>query len=418
MNNILEFIYRKIGEKMMYTIIIIVVIFLIVNLPGYVRKYLMQQLADESGKAADNLQVSQLNLLSKIEWLRFYPLKKFFLGLLWCVCLYISVRGVFLTLNDPRKTFIFLTVLFWVITILSARKIWQYIKLPYHAIPVLNKIKTKEELKESLQGECFEKVMFEHKMLRKYFPVLISKNWVIIDGFLISRNEVKKIYFLHESPVWNYEQIRLVYFNDEEFRFPCEKKYADANRQTEISELLHKISPEVIEKAEDTNTSKKKDKSIVYWDMNYKGKFRRTLWFIPIVIILCFVTPLFMGRFWFIYDTILVFVLIWQLKHTYKMMKIEQEKSREPNESENKKYMIDMKNVHMYCYLLAIKDETNVYKAIIEAGTSEEESMLIWLDDFNFPKEEIEDIKEEIEKYFAVKNIHCIFKPGNRIKNC
>lgn len=62
--------------------------------------------------------------------------------------------------------------------------------------------------------------------------------------------------------------------------------------------------------------------------MNYKGKFRRTLWFIPIVIILCFVTPLFMGRFWFIYDAILVFVLIWQLKHTYKMMKIEQEKSR------------------------------------------------------------------------------------------
>lgn len=84
--NNLEFIYRKIGEKMMYTIIIIVVIFLIVNLPGYVRKHLMQQLADESGKAADGIQVSQLNLLSKIEWLRFYPLKKFFLGLLWCVC--------------------------------------------------------------------------------------------------------------------------------------------------------------------------------------------------------------------------------------------------------------------------------------------------------------------------------------------
>lgn len=59
MNNILEFIYRKIGEKMMYGIIFVVILFLIVNLPGYVRKHLMQQLADESGKAADNLQVSQ-----------------------------------------------------------------------------------------------------------------------------------------------------------------------------------------------------------------------------------------------------------------------------------------------------------------------------------------------------------------------
>ena len=33
-----------------------------------------------------------------------------------------------------------------------------------------------------------------------------------------------------------------------------------------------------------------KDKSIIYWNMNYKGKFRRTLWFIPLVVILCFLT--------------------------------------------------------------------------------------------------------------------------------
>lgn len=150
--------------------------------------------------------------------------------------------------------------------------------------------------------------------------------------------------------------------------------------------------------------------------MNYKGKFRRTLWFILIVIILCFLTPVFMGRFWLIYDIVLVIVLILQLRYTYKMMKLEQEKSKEPNESGNKKYIIDMKNVHMYCYLLAIKDQTHVYKAIIEAGTGDGDSMLIWLDDFNFPKEEIENIKEEIELYFVAKNIHCIFKPGNRIK--
>lgn len=167
--------------------------------------------------------------------------------------------------------------------------------------------------------------------------------------------------------------------------------------------------PVVIEKAEDTNIARKKDKSIIYWDMNYKGKFRRTLWFIPVVIILCFTTPLFMGRFWFIYDIILVIVLILQLRSTYKMMKIEEEKSKEPNESENKKYIIDMKNIHMYCYLLAIKDETHVYKAVIEAVPDEKESKMIWLDDFNFPQEEIEDIKKEIEMYFATRNINCIF---------
>ena len=191
--------------------------------------------------------------------------------------------------------------------------------MPYHSVPVLNHVKTKEELKEALQGECFEKVQFEHKMLRKYVPVLISENWVVIAGRLIPRTGVEKIYYFHESPIVNYEQIRIIY----------------ELRQKEISNLLHKISPEVIEKAETTNTSRKKDKSVIYWNMNYKGKFRRTLWFIPVVIILCFITPLFMGSFWFIYDIILVVVLIWQLRYTYKMMKIEEQKLKRENKNVN-----------------------------------------------------------------------------------
>lgn len=320
---------------MMYGIIFVAILFLIANLPGYIRKHLMHQIADESRKATDSLQLSQLNLLSKIEWLRFYPLKKFLLGALWIVCLFIAIRGIFITLNDPRKTFIFLTVLFWMITILTARKIWRYIRLPYHSVPVLNRIKTKDELKELLQGEYFEKVLFQNDILRKYLYALISENWVIINGFLISRKEVKKIYFLHESPISNYEEFRFIYFNGEEFCLFTGKWSANANRQAEISELLHKISPEVIEKAETTNTSRKKDKSVIYWNMNYKGKFRRTLWFIPVVIILCFITPLFMGRFWFIYDTILVVVLIWQLRYTYKMMKIEEQKLKKENKNVN-----------------------------------------------------------------------------------
>lgn len=68
----------------------------------------------------------------------------------------------------------------------------------------------------------------------------------------------------------------------------------------------------------------KKDKDIVYWKMNSKGKFRRTLWLIPIVIILCFLTPLFMGNSWFVSDVVLVATLIWQLRYTYTMMKIEE----------------------------------------------------------------------------------------------
>lgn len=321
----------------MYGIIFVAILFFIANLPAYIRKRLTQKIADESVNARDSLRLSQLNLISKIEWLRFYPLKKISLGALWIVCLFVSIRGIFVTLNDYRTTFLWLTIIFWAITLLTARKVWRYIKLPYHCMPVLNHIKTKEELKEALQGECFEKVLFQYKLLRKYFHVLISENWVVIDGFLISRKAVKKIYYLHESPIVNYEQIKLVYFNDEEFCLPSERVSANVMRQTEISKLLQKISPEVIEKAEDVDTSGKKDKSVIYWNMNYKGKFRRTLWFIPIVVILCFLTPVFMGSFWLVYDIILVAVLIWQLRYTYKRMKTEEKKSKEADKNVNMK---------------------------------------------------------------------------------
>ena len=96
-------------------------------------------------------------------------------------------------------------------------------------------------------------------------------------------------------------------------------------------------------------------------------------------------------------------------------MKIEETTVNVTKENSNKKYTIAMKNVHMYNYLLAIRDETHIYKAIIEAVPDEKESMMIWLDDFNFPQEEIEGIKEEIELYFNARNINCIFKTGKRV---
>ena len=95
-------------------------------------------------------------------------------------------------------------------------------------------------------------------------------------------------------------------------------------------------------------------------------------------------------------------------------LQISRQNLNEIDENNNKKYTIAMKNVHMYDYLLAIKDETHIYKAIIEAVPDENDSMMIWLDDFNFPQAEIEDIKKEIELYFKARNITCIFKAGKR----
>lgn len=313
----------------MYTLIFLAILVFLVNLPDYVKKHLTQKIAVESCEARDNFQLAQWNPITKIEWLRLYPLKKVFMGGLWSFCLYASVRGIFVTVNDYHTSFLWLTIFFWAITLLSVRKVWRYIRLPYHCVPILNHTQTKEELKDSLQGECFEKVAFQHERLRKYFHVLLSENWAVIDGFLISRKAVRKIYFLHENPIVNHVQIKFVYVNGEEIRFTSRKLYANELRDMEISASLHKIAQEVVEKEEAESTPEKKDQAIIYWNMNYKGKFKRTLWFIPVVVVLCFLTPLFMGSFWYLYDVILVVILVWQLRYTYKRMKMEEEKSKE-----------------------------------------------------------------------------------------
>lgn len=73
---------------MMYGIIAVALIFILANLPQYIRKQLTEKIADESSKAKENLQTSQLNFLTKIEWLRFFPLKKILLGVIWLFCLF------------------------------------------------------------------------------------------------------------------------------------------------------------------------------------------------------------------------------------------------------------------------------------------------------------------------------------------
>ena len=119
------------------------------------------------------------------------------------------------------------------------------------------------------------------------------------DAFFQEMKLKKSKDYLHKGSIRNYEQVKFIYSNGEEYQFPGSNEWReDELRQTEVSNLLHKICPVVIENAEDINTaSQKKEKSVVYWNMNYKGKFRRTLWFIPLVVILCFLTPLFMGKF-------------------------------------------------------------------------------------------------------------------------
>ncbi|MDE6675653.1 MAG: hypothetical protein K2K19_12740 [Acetatifactor sp.] len=70
------------------------------------------------------------------------------------------------------------------------------------------------------------------------------------------------------------------------------------------------------------------------------------------------------------------------------------------------------KNIFMYNHLLIISNEQKSYEAIIESAVTKEETMLIWLEDFNLPLDDVDTVKGEITKWFAAQNIKCIFYNG------
>lgn len=85
--------------------------------------------------------------------------------------------------------------------------------------------------------------------------------------------------------------------------------------------------------------------------------------------------------------------------------------------SHKNKYSILMKNLQMYNYLLEVKDERHADQVIIEAVPDFDQTMMIWLGDFNFPPEEQAELQKEIELDFKAKKIGCIFKMGKRIQD-
>ncbi|MBS7009107.1 hypothetical protein [Anaerostipes sp.] len=80
----------------------------------------------------------------------------------------------------------------------------------------------------------------------------------------------------------------------------------------------------------------KKDtqKKFSYWDLDYKGKFKRTLWMLPLVIIFCILSP-FLAQYsilpiWF--PALLIVIFIAQAVYTYAMWKKEEKESDPPSQ--------------------------------------------------------------------------------------
>lgn len=77
------------------------------------------------------------------------------------------------------------------------------------------------------------------------------------------------------------------------------------------------------------------------------------------------------------------------------------------------RYTFSLKrNVFMYNHVLCVTDGQRQWEAIIESAPLRERTLLVWLEDFEFPAEEVETIKAEMTKWFAAQNEACVFYPG------
>ena len=354
---------------MLAPILVVVIIFILANLPDFFGRWLTKRLAFQSSQ----IQNTPQKTLQYLEWIRLYPLKKVVIALLWLFCLYASVRGIYISYLTRRINFLWITVFFIVLTIITARKALRYLQTPCHCAPILNHRLSKESLQELLENEVFELVTFQDRLLKKYVAVLLSQHWAVIDGTLISKNLAYYGYFAHDTLGIKSTHIKITYLNGESFYLRSSGVYRDGLAAVEMSRVVENIigremkdykeegikeqfstlpfhqSEEeklwyllthdtaeikqsydaVLQKPEDRAKNKKKDKSVIYWNMNYRGKFKRTLWFLPVVILLCFLTPLFMGGFWAFYNLLLIAVFIGQLVYTYQKMKLEESEKAE-----------------------------------------------------------------------------------------
>lgn len=134
--------------------------------------------------------LSGKELLRRMEWIRFYPLKKLLIcglwgfgGLLLMLAAGKSMAGM-LEMDGEMVFFLLLTAVLMAIFFPRVKK---YMVNPCHCAPVLNEILTKKQMEELLEGERFERIAFQDADMKQYVDIYRSRNWMVIEGRLISK---------------------------------------------------------------------------------------------------------------------------------------------------------------------------------------------------------------------------------------
>lgn len=128
--------------------------------------------------------------MQTIEWIHFYPLKKLLVFGVWGFGIVILLRGIWvmaagrLQMDGEPLLILFLTL---VLVIAFFRKMKRYICTPYHCVPQLNQMLTKNHMEQLMDGEQFERIRFQDENMNRYLDLYQSQNWMVVNGKLFSK---------------------------------------------------------------------------------------------------------------------------------------------------------------------------------------------------------------------------------------
>lgn len=205
------------------------------NCPGMLHRTVTRYISQANAGAG------RRSLLGQIEWIRCFPLKRLLIAALWLFCPAAAVMGLIVVLREPVQspgTYGCILV-FLLAAILTARKAWRYLTVPYHCIPLLNRVFSKQQLASLVQNEHFTPVSFEDPYLQKYIPMLVSENWILLGGQLISRRLAAQVRIrFHGQGSRMFSRLEVAYLDGEQFETASTDIYLDSTLSREMNGVL------------------------------------------------------------------------------------------------------------------------------------------------------------------------------------
>lgn len=216
--------------------------FAMANLPGMIGRAIIDRFVLQMPAPEETPEMFCKRKLHQIEWIRFIPLKKVLIGGLWSAAVVFGFLGIAAFCDDPQLDFLMTSCLFLFVAVFTARKAWRYIKTPYHCVPILNKELSCEQIESLMQNEQLERISFEDEVLHKHMPILVSENWALVEGLLVSRKLVFRGDVVRGGRERRGSRIRFTYLNGEEFRTRTTDIYLDGEDARSIQDELYRIA--------------------------------------------------------------------------------------------------------------------------------------------------------------------------------